>query len=399
MAAAPVGPEGPSVPVLAARLRVRRLPALIAEVAQHVLAALPDHPAVVSVTAAELREACAVSVEAMLRELAGEGEPAALLETGRRQAQEGLPVEWLLHSFRLCGRVIWRGLVAEAARTGDDGVRRLLEDAAEAWDALDRVSTVVAKAYREEQARLQRTTRRRRELVLSALLDRPPASPSAGDEMSEVLGIPVRGPCVVIVSTVGNGHPETALRSAGLVSAWVTQGARDVGLVALPSPDDLPRATATLAPCLPGAVTVSPLADGFDEVATAYRLAVLALRTLPGSYQGIARVTDRLPHTLVAGVPDVAHVLVRQTLGGLLAVRPAEREVYLSTLEALVEADGSFAAAARRLYCHRNTVLKRAHRIEALTGRRLTSTRALVELYLAVLAVRMDADGRYAPRP
>ncbi|MGI5175104.1 hypothetical protein ACQEVZ_02060 [Dactylosporangium sp. CA-152071] len=35
--------------------------------------------------------------------------------------------------------------------------------------------------------------------------------------------------------------------------------------------------------------------------------------------------------------------------------------------------------------------MKRAVRIEALTGRRLTNMRALVELYLAVLAVRMDA--------
>ncbi|WP_051570743.1 PucR family transcriptional regulator [Cryptosporangium arvum] len=392
MAAEPVGP---GVSALAVRLRTRRLRTLTAEVSQHVHAALPDYPGVVT--------DCAVSVEQMLRELAGEGERAALQETGRRCAQESLPVECLLHSFRLCARVIWQGLVGEAARSGDDCVRRLLDEAVVVWDALDRVSTLVTKAYREEQSRLQRTTRRRRELVLSALLDRPPASAAAGEEAGEVLGVPVRGPRVVVVSTVGSGNPETALRTAGFTSAWVTQGARDVGLLSLLGADELPRATEALAACLPGAVTVSPLIDGFDEVATAHRLAVLTLRTLPSAFQGIARVTDRLPHALVAGVPDVADVLVRHTLGGLLTLRAGEREVYLSTLEALVEADGSFAGAARKLYCHRNTVLKRAHRIEALTGRRLTSTRALVELYLAVLAVRMDTNrsgenGRYAPR-
>ncbi|MFG1922013.1 PucR family transcriptional regulator [Cryptosporangium sp. NPDC048952] len=393
MAAEPVGP---SVSALADRLRTRRLRALTADVSEHVRAVLPDYP--------EAATDCAISVEQMLGELAGEGERISLQETGRRRAQESLPVEWLLHSFRLCARVIWQGLVEEATHAGDDCVRRLLDEAVVVWDALDRVSTLVTKAYREEQSRVQRTTRRRRELVLSALLDRPPASASAGDEAGEVLAIPVRGPRVVVVSTVGSGHPETALRAAGFTSAWVTQGARDVGLLSLLSSDDLPRATETLASCLPGAVTVSPLIDSFDEVATAHRLAALTLRTLPGTFQGIARVTDRLPHTLVAGVPDVADVLVRNTLGGLLTVRAAEREVYLSTLEALVDADGSFAGAARKLYCHRNTVLKRAHRIEALTGRRLTSTRALVELYLAVLAVRMDTNrsgenGRYAPRP
>ncbi|MFI5960015.1 helix-turn-helix domain-containing protein [Cryptosporangium sp. NPDC051539] len=67
-------------------------------------------------------------------------------------------------------------------------------------------------------------------------------------------------------------------------------------------------------------------------------------------------------------------------------------EIYLATLEALVDAGGSFSAVARRLYCHRNTVLKRAHRIEALTGRRLTDMRSMVELYLAVLVVRISTE-------
>lgn len=406
----PAVPVGPSVHALAARLRAHHLPALTDEVFRHILEVMPEYLAVGSLTAADLREACSHGLDQMLRELvgppldSGDEQRLSLLETGRRRAQEGLPMEWLLHSFRLCGRAIWQGLVAEATRAGGDRVHRLLAEAVVVWDALDRVSTIVAKAYRDEQSRLQRTTQRRREMVLSALLERRATTQSAVAEASEVLGIPVHGPRFVVISVVGSAHPEAGptpevvLRSAGFSSAWVTQGARDSGLVALGIPDDVETAVAKLAGCLPGTATVSPLINGFEDVATAHRLTALTLRTLPSTFSGIARVTDRLPHALVAGTPDVSDVLVQHTLGGLLTLRPAEREIYLTTLEALVDADGSFAAAARRLYCHRNTVLKRAHRIEALTGRRLTNMRAMIELYLAVLAVRMEAD-QTAQRP
>ncbi|TQS41122.1 PucR family transcriptional regulator, partial [Cryptosporangium phraense] len=635
-------PGGPGVHALAARLRARSLPTLTVTVFRHVLDAMPDYRAVSALTAADLRDVCSVSLHQMLGELAdatgddGEERALALRSTGRRRVSEGLPLEWLLHSFRLCARAIWEGLVHEATLAGDECVRRLLGEAVVVWDALDRVSTLVAKAYREEQSRLARTTRRRREMVLSGLLERRPPTQAAAAEAEEVLGIPARGPRLVVVAMVGapspeaaappglptpadapgtgrrgpagpapvrpvspgtavrptspeaaavrpvspgttavrptspgaaaavaarpvspgtatarpaaagtttsrpappetatarptaagtttsrpappetatarptaagtttsrpappgaagrpgaagarpvspgaavarpgspgatrpgasrtaavragspgaavragspgvaarpvspgaggrpgpvgraqaaagsaavgaalggaglgeaglpeaGTTPEAALRAAGFRSAWVTHGARDSGLVALDGAADLEAAVAALTDCLPGPAAVSPLIDGFDEVPGAHRLAALTLRTLPAAFSGLVHVTDRLPHALVAGAPDVSEVLVRHTLGGLLTLRPSEQELYLTTLEALVDADGSFSAAARRLYCHRNTVLKRAHRIEALTGRRLTSTRALTELYLAVLAFRMDADRPEAP--
>ncbi|MFI5952558.1 PucR family transcriptional regulator [Cryptosporangium sp. NPDC051539] len=446
-------PVGPGVHALAARLRARSLPTLTATVFRHVVDAMPDYRAVSALTAAGLRDVCSVSLHQMLGELAdptghdGEERALALRETGRQRATQGLPLEWLLHSFRLCARAIWQGLVREATLAGDECVRRLLGEAVVVWDALDRVSTLVAKAYREEQDRLARTTRRRRDMVLSGLLERRPSTQAAAAEAEEVLGIPGRGPLLVVIATLGAAPveavvpappgetsggpaalgaipwpavpgtvppggalpepavaeagvtPEALLRAAGFRSAWVTHGARDSGLVALESAAGVDAVEAALREGLPGQATVSPLIDGFDEVPGAHRLAALTLRTLPASYSGLVRVTDRLPHALVAGAPDVSDVLVRHTLGGLLTLRPSEQELYLSTLEALVDADGSFSAAARRLYCHRNTVLKRAHRIEALTGRRLTSTRALTELYLAVLAFRLDSDRPDAPGP
>ncbi|SHN74234.1 PucR family transcriptional regulator [Cryptosporangium aurantiacum] len=401
MSAAPVGP---SVHALAALLRAHRLPALTGEVFRHVVELRPEYLASGALSATDLRDTCRVSLGQMLGELAdgGAGGRLSLEETGRRRAQEGAPMEWLLHGYRLCARAIWQALVSEATRSGDDGVRRLLAEAVVVWDALDRVSTVVAAAYREEQTRLQRTTRLRRETVLSGLLERRPPTPSAVAEASDVLGIPARGPRLVVTATActpsdDGRNPEAALRAAGFPSVWVTHGARESGLVALDHPDDVEGAVAALVDCVPGQASVSPVIDGFDDVATAHRLTVLTLRTLPTGHRGVVLVTDRLPHALVAAAPDVAEVLVRHTLGGLSALRPSEWDAYVETLEALVECDGSVSAAARRLGCHRNTVQKRLHRIEALTGRRLTSLRAMVELSLALPAVRLDATSSAAP--
>ncbi|GAA3390599.1 hypothetical protein GCM10020369_45160 [Cryptosporangium minutisporangium] len=410
--------------MLAARLRAHHLPALTAEVFRHVVQVRPESLTDGSLNPGELRSVCAVSLDQMLGELADGGATAApsLRETGRRRAQDGAPMEWLLHGYRLCARAIWQALVDEATRSGDEGVRRLLAEAVVVWDALDRVSTAVATAYREEQSRLQRTTRLRRETVLSGLLERPPLTASAVAEASDVLGIPVRGPRLVVTVAVapppedgspgdgspGDGSPgqdppdtgptlEGVLRGAGFPSVWVCHGVRESALVALGGPDEEADVVTLLADRVPGPAVVSPLIDGFDDVAPAHRMTVLTLRTLPTGYRGTVRVTDRLPHALVAAAPDVAAVLVRHTLGGLSTLRPAEWEAYVETLEALVEADGSVSAAARRLGCHRNTVQKRLHRIEVLTGRPLTTLRGMVELTLALPAVRLDGDRSARP--
>src|SRR5690606_13037153 len=85
-------------------------------------------------------------------------------------------------------------------------------------------------------------------------------------------------------------------------------------------------------------------------------------------------------------------------LGGLGDVDPAFRDVLLTTLETWLECDGSAARAADRLFCHRNTVLNRLRKIEQLTGRTLTRPGDLVELALALSALRLhgpddDAEG------
>ncbi|WP_354700997.1 hypothetical protein DSM112329_01294 [Paraconexibacter sp. AEG42_29] len=67
----------------------------------------------------------------------------------------------------------------------------------------------------------------------------------------------------------------------------------------------------------------------------------------------------------------------------------------MRSLEAFIECNGQWEAAARRLYCHRHTLRYRIRKIEELTGRDLGSARDRIEFWLALrgreIAVRRPA--------
>jgi purine catabolism regulator len=56
----------------------------------------------------------------------------------------------------------------------------------------------------------------------------------------------------------------------------------------------------------------------------------------------------------------------------------------LRSLEAFIECNGQWEAAARQLFCHRHTLRYRVRRIEELTGRDLSSARDRIEFWLAL---------------
>ena len=56
----------------------------------------------------------------------------------------------------------------------------------------------------------------------------------------------------------------------------------------------------------------------------------------------------------------------------------------MRSLEAFIECNGQWEAAAKRLYCHRHTLRYRIRKIEELTGRDLASARDRIEFWLAL---------------
>jgi DNA-binding PucR family transcriptional regulator len=86
--------------------------------------------------------------------------------------------------------------------------------------------------------------------------------------------------------------------------------------------------------------------------------------------------------------PDNAEQFVRQVLGDLAL---APREVR-DALLAFVEENGSVSRVAARQYAHRNTVMRRVARAEALLPRPLDENRVQVAAALQVL--RWTSPGR-----
>ncbi len=303
--------------------------------------------------------------------------------TGHRRAEQGMPLESVLHAYRLGHRIIWDSLVAEARNEGT--VDGLVEAASHIWQLIDSFSSEVARAYRDTETVLHRRDDRRRDALLDALLEGRGRERAVAAEAAAALDLPEhsRYAVLVLAGTDSGRAVADALSVRGLRTAWRTRADREVGLVALSRDTDLARGLAGVLGLRAG---LSPAVDGLAEVDVAHRQAETALRAVPPAEIGVFALDDRLPGALLVAAPDLASRLVERALGGVLTLDPDERDLLLQTLATWLDTGGSAGQTATRLYCHRNTVLNRLRRLEGLTGRSVERVDHLVEWSLALLA-------------
>ena len=347
----------------------------------------------------DLHRSCHDNLLRILEWLTGTFDPVddpfdAPTATGRRRAEQGMPLESVLHAYRLGYRIIWEGLVAEARGHAPDGVEGLVDAATEVWMLVDEFSSRVADAYRETEAEFARRDDRRRDALVDALLEGRGTDRALAADAAAALDLPEHGRFVVVVLAGEMGARTTgeALRRSGLRVAWRTRTDREVGLVALgrSTPGDVVDALTAVGGLRAG---VSPAVGGLAEVDVAHRLAETALRALPTDEPTVAELDARLPGALLVTAPDLAARLVQRALGGVLDLERDERELLLATLRTWLDTGGSAGQTAAKLYCHRNTVLNRLRRLEGLTDRSLERVDHLVEWSLALLALDVLPDG------
>ncbi|MBB6628416.1 helix-turn-helix domain-containing protein [Nocardioides sp. KIGAM211] len=306
--------------------------------------------------------------------------------TGRRRAEQGLPLDDVLRSFRMGGRLIWDDLVEQARSTLD--ADELREVGTRVWEVVDETSAQVAAAYHATERAAVRADEQLRAELWEGVLSGRAKEPGFAHEAARILDVPVDGDYLVATGVdLDTARLEHALGSRPNV--WVRRSGGAVGLVALGAdgPDDV---LATLAVDDGGSIGVSVGVEGLAGVDTGFRQAVLALRTL-GGRPGVAAFDDRLPEALLLTSPEVAGRLVAVWLGPVLALPPAEGGPLLDTLTAWVGAGGSTTHTAEAVHCHRNTVINRLRRVGDLTGQVLLDGVPPLEL---ALAVRSLAIGR-----
>ncbi|MFC7817251.1 MULTISPECIES: PucR family transcriptional regulator [unclassified Streptomyces] len=318
---------------------------------------------------------------------------------GATRAEQGLPLDALLHAFRLGGSLVWQRLVEETSRTAPEDVRLLVHVAADVWNFVDEHCTLVADAYRQTEWRIGRLRENRARLLAAGLLD---GTSRIADlpEAAQALGLPEHGRYVVVAVTGARPTRSDAARAAVAPGArvhWHAGADVDYGIVLADADDE----EGFLEPSVPAGGAYAPVhgvrigigsaVDGLASVGDARRFADTALEICPQT-GGTVRLAEHLPAALVASSPELGGALAERVLGPLLRLEPADREVLLDTLTTWLDCDGSAQRAGERLYCHRNTVLNRLRRCEQLTGRSLARPADVVEISLALTARRVLRD-------
>ena len=321
----------------------------------------------------------------------GLGPPRA---TGRRRAEQGVPLAEILHAYRIAGKFIWSAILAEAADAGSEP-SSLLEAASDLWFIIDELSGEVTASYRDTVDERARRHQQTRHAMLDVLLRGDDADGARLWESVTALRLPRQGPFVVAaVPTLDPGvEPvpgvEDALRRRGVPSAWRVQVDAQVGVLVLSARMRIDQVCAALAELTKDTVGLSEVYENLEGTPAALRQARIACRARSAIGGGPVRYEQVPVGVLLASAPEAAALVASSILGPVLALPDAECDSILTTLGVWFDDEGATSAAATRMHLHRNTVRYRLRRLEELTGRSVTQPTGIAELYLALEATKV----------
>lgn len=360
----------------------------------------PDYRDGLVVTRADLEDSCRSNITRVLELLVASLDVAvpvgddpvydAAKETGRRRAEQGIPLDAVLRSFRLGGRLIWEDLHDQVTTGGELDVDGLREVGTRLWVVVDATSAQVAAAYHAAERAMLRADDQRRSALWEDVMGGRAHDLAFAREAARILDVPATGPLLVLAldwpDVLDTVELEHALAALPVRATFVRRTDTVIGLVFAGEvrPEHVIDVVRKLASC---AVGVSSVIDGLPATDRGLAQASVALQTLAGR-PGVALFDECLPDALLLSAPEVSGHLVARWLGGVLALPTAESEQLLATLEAWVASGGSAVATAAAVHCHRNTVANRLRRVGDLTGLELGEIPPL-GLGLALRALRL----------
>ena len=311
-----------------------------------------------------------------------EDELVPFRESARSRAEEGLPLEDLLHAYRLGGRLGWEALVAAAE---PEEYPALLSAAELLMRYIDSVSSVVAQTYLDEHQHLVSEEERRQRALLEALVH-PERDVPALRDLAERVGFPIaeryRPFAKTLPGAPTHAHSQLAseLRTRGVLA--LTEGDRVTGLATEDADAaffDGPRSLYALGAPAPRAELAIALADMRMLLGFAKRAGM----------EGAIEVDGFLLELLLARSPDLADRLAGRVLGPLDAYAERRSSDLLETLEAFLACELDRRRTAQQLHVHPNTLDYRLRRIAELTGLEPGRPRDLVQLELALARRRL----------
>lgn len=312
------------------------------------------------------------SFDFLLRRLGGLPVPARLHEVGpaigRDRARRGLPLDHLLTAVRLDFRVLWHSL---RATSGPEHTRLLVERAEDVWSVVEEYTTTIQVSYLEEAARMSREQSREQAALVRTLLARIEPDPQDVSRVALALDVDPEAPFLVAAAP-SNADRELRTAADQLARAGrrlhVDETAQHTTLIARWHSDSADAAGPLLGRAQCG---LAPVAVGLADVPRAVRIAKEIVDVLPSDTSGAHDLRSAWALLVGARLGELAPPLARAVLGGLENVPEGERERLLTTALAFART-GSAQRCAEQMYCHRNTVMNRLHRLGELTGLDMT---------------------------
>jgi hypothetical protein len=315
-------------------------------------------------------------------------------ETGRRRALTGVPLPAVMSSYRVCARQIWDEIRREAAESGLASDGDLVEAASAMWQAQDQFTQAMVAGYQQQITEQFLRHEEERSALLEALFQGRITDSAAVWQAADTMRISVRGPHVVAcaeLTTIGRAvlpDIEKRLTAVGVSSAWRLQPDIQIGILQVPSRTRFAAAVEVLKSYPTTRVGLSPMFDDLGDASSGLRYARTAMNASRTDRSFVTVFDEDALGVTSVGAPDLMRRVSINVFGALSDLPHDERNVLLDTLEAWFDSNGSVAEAASLLYCHRNTVRQRLHRIEQCTGRSVNKPREAAELCIALESTR-----------
>jgi hypothetical protein len=388
--------RGPELTKLATQL-LETLDEFSADVVEQIQARVDFYAGPSQVTTEDLRRSCRANVEFVLRSIREEqlADVSAAEETGRRRAEQGVPLPYVMAAFRVGFNTIWQRVVDHARRGGTPPSDVLVDVASAVWSDHDTFAEAMASAYRDAAMAQVLRDERERSALVAALLEGRVLEDTTVWDIADLLRLPRRGPFVVVaaesphIAQEALPDVETRLRVRDIGSAWRLLPELHVGIVRLPGDGRLRQLTGVLAETARARVGVSPVYTLLTETVGALRLARIAMATTAPGHPAVTLFDDHPLAVAAVSAPDAMQHIARTVLGAVLDLPPEQKAVLLQTLAAWRDTGGSATGAGQQLFCHPNTIRQRLRKLESLTGRSLSDPQATAELFLALQAAAL----------
>lgn len=285
------------------------------------------------------------------------GFPAAAL-SGRRRLEMGVPLEPMLHVYRIAGRLVFDEISAVAGPTEKDELAVL----GRAWiDYIDRASSVAASEYLKASHERLRRLDAQRGALLDSLVAATDASDAAAVAAEFSVALAHRYVVVLLAAPAVAAHVD---RIAAAVPAGSVTGVRGTHVVVL-SPNAAPDPTIALH--VPDATVAvgNPAEPGLSLAAELRRTEALLAAALEVGRPGWYGPDDLLLERLVGSSPAVAESLGRAVLAPL---RSGDRGGLVEATLRTFLRTGSIPETSAIEMVHPNTVAYRLRRVAERTG-------------------------------